>query len=488
MKPNLFAITYERLRSEPAWRLLTATLAPEVLALLQHLLYETERTLPASVLLERLTTELDEFRAKGRDLQGSAAYYVRDWLREGWLERRYPDGAGEEEYELSTAAVQALRLVAGLHTQRAVATESRLALVMDQLAQLSRQTDSDPISRLEQLYEERRRIDEEIGAVASGRVSVLEPERAVERLREIVGLAVELSEDFRRVRDDFTRLNRGFRERIIQGEGHRGQVLADLFAGVDLIAESPAGRTFTAFWNLLTDPEQSAQLEVSVDALASREFAAQLGREERLFLATLTRTLLERAGSVNNTQTGFARSLRAFVQSREYQEQRRLTQLLQSAKADALALRGELRPEQQTGLSLHLSNATYRSVGQWKLHDPTQAIVAGELTAAEVSEVRLEDIFEAVEQSEIDFRTLYANVRAILARSSQVSVGTLLERFPPPQGLGTVVGYVSIGVKHGEVSRQHREQVRWTTAHGAERTASIPLIYFLAERREELHG
>ncbi|WP_373926730.1 DUF3375 family protein, partial [Enterobacter hormaechei] len=33
--------------------------------------------------------------------------------------------------------------------------------------------------------------------------------------RQIIGLADELTEDFRRVRDDFEQLNRDFRERII---------------------------------------------------------------------------------------------------------------------------------------------------------------------------------------------------------------------------------------------------------------------------------
>lgn len=59
MKPQLYASAYERLRGEAAWSLLTAHLAPVVLALLQHLLYANERVLPASVLIERLHTGLE---------------------------------------------------------------------------------------------------------------------------------------------------------------------------------------------------------------------------------------------------------------------------------------------------------------------------------------------------------------------------------------------------------------------------------------------
>lgn len=486
MTAALHAATYDRLRKEAAWKLLSADLAPDVLALLQHLLYDTQRALPASVLHERLTTELAELRAQGRDLQGSAAQYVGQWLREGWLERRFPEGALEEEFELSAAAQQALRVVAGLQTSRAVATESRLSLVMDELAKLSRDTDTDPTSRLQVLQEERRRLDAQIAAVAAGDVPVLEDARAAERLREIVALAQELTEDFRRVRDDFARLYREFRERILQGEGHRGAVLEDLFAGVDVIAESGPGRTFAAFWKLLNDPEQSALLEASVDALAARPFVQVVGRDERRFLRGLTRTLLERAGSVNNTQTGFARSLRSFVQSREYQEHRRLTKLIQGATSLALPVREHLRPENPTGFELRLSMATFRSLGRWKLHDPVQPIQAGALESGDEAEVSIEDIAGQVALSEIDVRGLREQIRTVLEHQSQCSVGAVLQRFPASQGLGSIVGYVFLGTKHGQVSAEHRERVGWLTSAGESRFAYIPLIYFFREQRDDI--
>jgi hypothetical protein len=356
------------------------------------------------------------------------------------------------------------------------------------LQTLARDTDDDEFSRLERLYEERKQIDAQIDAVSRGEAPVLDQERAAERVREVIGLARELSEDFRRVRQQFNDLNRGFRERIIQDEGSRGQVLNDLFAGVDVIAESSAGRTFAAFWNLLTDPEQSSHLEAAIDSVTRRDFIRLLSKEDRVFLASMTRTLLARAGSVNNVQTGFARSLRTYVQSREYQEQRRLTTLLHSAKANALAVRDQLRPENLTGISLQLSSATYRSVGQWKLHSPPLTLSTGDLVAAAEAEISLQDVQSAVEKAEIDFRGLYANLREVLMQRSQITIGGLLEAYPPQQGLGTVVGYLTIGLKHGEVARERKERVHWNTQAGVRRAANIPLVYFVAERREELRG
>jgi hypothetical protein len=483
MKPSVYATTYQRLRGAPTWRLLAAHQAPDIVALLRYLLFDSVRSLPGSVLTEKLSIELAALRTQGRELGGTAAYYIRDWLSERWLERYLPEGADEETYELSGAALEALRMVDGLDVQRPVATESRLALVMSGLDTLARETDADPETRMARLLEERRRLDQEMDAVARGDATVLAPDRALERAREVIALARELTEDFRRVRQQFNALDREFRERIIRDEASRGQVLTDLFADVDVIADSAAGKTFAAFWGLLTDPEQSAQLEAAIEAVAKRDFARLLARDERVFLVTLIRTLLDGAGSVNNVRTGFARSLRGYVQTRAYQEHRRLGRLLQAAKVDALALRDRTRPDRLVGMSLALSTATYRSLSQWKLLDPPLTLMTDDLVAAEAAALSLEDIQAAVASAEIDMRALRATIREELMRHAQVTVGELIARHPPTQGLGSVVGYVDLGVRHGEIAPDRSEHVAWSTASGEARSARIPLIVFLARKQ-----
>jgi len=54
---------------------------------------------------------------------------------------------------------------------------------------------------------------------------------------EIIALADDLAGDFRRVRDRFEQLNRDLRERLMDNDASRGEVLEALFAGVDVIAD-----------------------------------------------------------------------------------------------------------------------------------------------------------------------------------------------------------------------------------------------------------
>lgn len=473
------------LRGKPLWRLLAADKAPMVLSLLQSLLLEQDKTLSSSVFHERLAREMDVLRDHGHELAQTAQAYVADWISEGWLTRRFPSGASEEEFELTADAAVALRFINGILRPRTTATESRLANVMQQLVRLAEETDTNPKTRMRALMAERERIDREIEALERGGVKTLPDERALERAREIIVLAEELANDFRSVRDAFDKLNRSLRQSLMESDGSRGQVLEALFAGVDLISESEHGKTFAAFWRLLTDGEQSAALLESLDEVTARPFAQQLELRERRFLQNLTATLMNEGGSVHDVIQQFARSLKTFVQSREFQEQRRLHGLLKDAQHAALQARPAVRPNAHIDFLLTLTSSRIRSVSQWELHDPTLSVTDASMPDAEVSELGLEVVEELVRQSEIDFRTLREHLRTMLASMSQVTIGQVLEHFPAEQGFGSVVGYVALGAKHGELT-ETVETVCWVGGDGVSRQGRVPTIYFVRERVLEL--
>lgn len=475
----------QALRAQPLWQLLAASKAPAFLGVLRSVLAEGDAALPSSVLQARVAREIDALRLAGDDLPQTAQAYVADWLRQGWLVCRLPDGAAEETYTLSVDAAAALRFAGTLMAPRASATESRLATVITQLTRLADDTDTNPETRIAALKAERARIDREIAALRGGVVRTLPADRALERAREIIALADELAGDFRRVRDDFDRLNRSLRQSLVENDGSRGEVLEQLFAGVDVIGQSDAGQTFAAFWRLLTDPLQSAALFEALETVVARPFAHRLTPRERRFLLGLTATLMTEGGGVHDVLQHFARSLKAFVQSREFREQRRLQSLLKQATQLALQAKEQLRPNQPLDFALILTSSRVRSVSQWQLYDPAERVADAAMAAEAPSALSLQAVADLVRQSEIDFRALRAHIRAALDLSPQVSVGALLAAYPAEQGLGSVVGYVALGARHGELTTG-TELVSWLGADQQPRRAHVPALYFIRERYAEL--
>lgn len=485
MKADKHIATYRRMRNQPLWRLLASDNGPTVIALLQSHFNENERSLPASILFERLTRDLEELRAQGDDFPQTAQAYVANWLSDGYLERRFPPGATEEEYELSTATVEAIRFLSAIAEPHSAATESRLSLVIQALEGLAEDTDADKQRRIERLKAEQARIDSEIEAIQKGQIRILPRDSALERTREIISLADDLTGDFRRVRDQFEQLNQDLRGRIMDSDGNRGEVLDSLFAGIDLIAESEAGRTFSAFWRLLTDPEQAAMLEESIDSVMSREFVGELDMRERHFLLRLTRNLLAQGGAVHEVLQTFARSLKHFVQSREYLEQRRVNQLVKEAQRAALAIKDEVKATESLEHSLELTSSRLRSLSQWVLYDPSLQAEPEAMREGEPPPIDLESVSELVAQSEIDFRTLKEHVCSLLEQLEQASIGDVLDHYPAEQGLGSVVGLLALGSRHG-IKGDSVETVAWVGEDDQGRRARIPKIFFLRDRLDEL--
>lgn len=481
MKVARLAEGYLELRQGRVWKLVAADHGPLIAALLQSLFTDEEKTLPVSVAVERMTRNLEVLRGQGHAMAQTAQAYLADWLTQGWLVRRFPAGAHEEVFELGAETVSALRWVAGLQKPRTSATESRLASVIQQVIRLAEETDANPKTRLARLRAERERLDQEIAAIESGGVRTLPDDRAVERAREVIIQAQELAGDFRNVRDAFDRLNRELRQNLMDSDSSRGEVLEHLFAGVDLIAESDPGRTFTAFWRLLTDGEQSYALSEALDAITARGFARRLESRERKFLQSLTAVLMGEGGEVHEVLQQFARSLKSFVQSREFQEQRRLHALLKQAQQAALAVRNHARPNATIDFTLSLTSSRIRSASQWALYDPNMRVPDSAMDDATQSELTIDAVEQLVRQSEIDFRMLREHIKATLLEVSQTTVADLLQRFPAEQGFGSVVGYVALGARHGEVAEQ-TQLVHWTGRDGTDRSARVPTIHFTRER------
>jgi hypothetical protein len=410
-------------------------------------------------------------------------------LRTGWPQGTWNGGSRQAHPRRNTnyprGLLAAIRFAAGLVEPRTMATESRLAVVIQQLVRLAEETDTNPETRVATLLSERERIDEQIEAIRHGRLQPLPEARALERVHEIIALADDLAGDFRRVRDRFEQLNRDLRERLMDNDASRGEVLEALFAGVDVIADSEAGQTFSAFWRLLTNPDQSSALDQAIDEVVSRDFAGQLDIRDRRFLLRLTPMLLEQGGMVHEVLQHFARSLRHFVQSREYLEQRRFNQLLKDAQRVALSLKDEVRATDTLEYTLPLTSSRLRSLAQWVLFDPAAQAPGGGMQEGEGAPIDLDTVGDLVAQSEIDFRVLRANIRAVLRERSQASIGEVMSRFPATQGLGSVVGYMALGARHG-VRSDRIETVEWEGQDERRRRARIPSLYFVRERVHEL--
>ncbi len=280
------------------------------------------------------------------------------------------------------------------------------------------------------------------------------------------------------MRARFEELNQELRISILAAEDSQSQVLDEVFRGVDLIESSDEGRTFSAFSALVRDPEQSAAFDDDIAAILDRDFSATLSLATRRSLRTLMRQMKDGSHEVSDILTEFARGLRRYVHSHEFQRDRVMRTLLQEGLAAAAPVSQELRPYDEIGIDLELSSVPLGSVGEVILHDPEEFNAGAELGEAADSEIDFAELIAVARESEIDFAELTENINSVVTSAHEASVAEVLDTYPATQGLASVVGLLSLASTYGHVDVGNREILTWTGVDGIARTAAIRRHYF----------
>lgn len=462
------ALAHQRIaESHAAWSILRAQNAHVVLAILEERLAGEQRRVPAPELFEQVTEDLEALRSAGFELPRTAQDYVADWRRAGIVIRRPSTEAREETFELSPGALAAMQFVEELHAPRRTVTESRLTTIQNMMSQLVAETDPDITSRLATLEAEKARIEDQIQRLSEGDFDVLDTDRAIERVDEILNLVTEVPSDFARVRQEVEGLNHELREQLIDSEDSRSQVLEDVFRGVDLLADSDAGRSFYGFYQLLLDPERGLEFEDAVRSITERDFANQLTAAQLRSLHRMLPLLQDRSSEVHQILTSFSRSLRRFVQTQRLAEERHLSRQLRAALKEALHVSDHVRPTEEYDIELHLSRLDQiSSISALRLKNPGDYRIQAIIEENRTGTVSLAQIQELARTMDIDMHELESNVNDVVGDHGTASIAEVLERFPATQGIASIVGLVVLGQEHGAWYRGNTETVRWNDRSG----------------------
>ncbi|RWR25003.1 DUF3375 domain-containing protein [Agrococcus lahaulensis] len=458
--------------TDAAFALLRAEHAPIIVALLSRHLGGQTRRMPAEEFVDLLDADLDALRSHFALPQTGVAYAAA-WRSAGWLVRRPAPAARAETVELSSEALRAIRIFEQIEQPRATATESRLMTIRDQVQRLAVETDPDGTRRREALERERAVIDAQIQAIGEGRFEPLDAARAKERVAEILRLAEDVPSDFQRVRARFDQLNHELMASLLDSDESQRSVVEEIFRGVDLIEQTDEGLTFSAFSALVLDTERSEAFEDDIASLLDRDLSHAMTTAERRFLRTFLHTLKLGSHEIHGVLAEFARGLRRYVQSQDFQRDRALQRSIRAALAAAQRAAEHVKPFHASGIELPLTSVELSSLGALAFHDPSEFVVDVHVVAHQPGLADLEQLRALARDTEIDFAELSGVVNDRLRGTAAVTVAALLDEWSATQGVASVVGLMTLAARHGRVSADETESVTWSGADGARRSARV---------------
>ena len=477
--------TLNQLRqSHPAWRLLRADHAPLVASFLQRVFIAPNvRVMTQADLIETLEDELFALRERlgAEAFPKPALDYLNDWtsVEKGWLRKFYRQGSDEPHFDLTPATEKAIAWLETLAARSFVGTESRLLTLFDLLKQMSEGSETDPLTRIAELYKRREEIDAEIARALTGDIAMLDDTALKDRFQQFMALARELLTDFREVEHNFRGLDRRVRERIALWEGAKGALLEEIMGERDAIADSDQGRSFRAFWDFLMSSSRQEELTALLDHVLALPPVAELKPDVR------TRRVhydwLEAGEHTQRTVAQLSQQLRRFLDDQAWLENRRIMDILHGIEAKALTLRESSLPSPL--MSIADTSADIELPMERPLYSPA--------IKALISDIALEsgnfdaDAAALYSQIVIDKAQLTRHIRHALQDRSQITLRELCEMQPLQHGLAELVAYLQLAsdVFKTVVDEETNELIIWKRGEqdgpGYTKQARLPRVIFI---------
>lgn len=478
-------MTYEYIQSLKANHKTLKLLGSEHIAFYLSFFYEAfvksgEVKQPHSKLLSWLDDYLFELNQTYNDaFAQDAKSYLDSWCSEsnGYM-RKFYDNEEEPVYELTPYAQKALEIVEGLQKREFVGSGGKFSLILRLLEELEFATSMDDTAKIERLEEKKREIDAKIARIKKGEYSGYDDTQIKESFMHLLEIARSLQYDFSEIEYNFKALNKEAMKQITLSKNEaKEDVLAFIFEKEKEIKQSDQGKSFAAFWQLVSDVERNDKMQKLLLQLYKLDIIKRIDSSERL--GDFSYTLLQNANKVNETTNKLIAQLRRFIDDRVRVENKRILELVESIQKSALELKDAgITPKEsffiegeRGDIFIPFARTLYRVKEEKQLQK-------------QLDETPIElDIESFQELFYIDEEELGEHIETLLQENSHITLGEVIEEFPVTKGVAEVVGYLSLAQRAFEsIIEEQKEIITILTKDGKQKRVRLPRITFLARK------
>jgi hypothetical protein len=305
----------------------------------------------------------DEGRPSGRTL-------CREWVAAQWLVRsNSPDG--DEQYSLTSHALEALGLIDSLAADRALMSESRLAMIVDAVHRWAERAEPDRDTQLARLDARITELEAERERLrAGGDLEQVDPDRMREGYANLIDLIRQLPSDFKRVEESVSTMHRSIVEDFRAELRPIGEILDDYLTRTDRLMEAtPEGRAFEGAFELLRDDDLLTRLRADISTILAHPFAAELSSTERRSFRNTVAILRQGIEDVLVQRRRLTATLRDQIVAHDVLRDRELDAVLRSVNRRLASWNAPGNQRERVPLALLPAAASTPHLRE-RLHDP----------------------------------------------------------------------------------------------------------------------
>ena len=429
----------------------------EILSFLDDYLYEINQTYPNSY-------------------PKSAKDYLDDFVsdKNGYLKRYYGND-GELLYELTPYTQKALEFLEGLQKREFVGSRTKFNIIFELLEELMFETNLSDEERIKKLQEEKKKIDEQIEAIKRKKDIRFDSSRIKEHFMLIEEQARKLKYDFSQIEYNFRDLNLSAMEQIASLQEAKDKVLTSIFDVEDSIRERDQGKSFFAFWQILTDINKSEKFSNMLEGLYKIKEIEEFDKSQKL--KNLKYDLLSNANKIAKVTSKLMEQLRRYLDDKVWVENKKILELCKQIEKKALEVK-ENPPNQKNFLTLLDTKVKIDSVFEKSLYTIKKEVeFEAKIKEENLDEIDLDSFYHLFY---IDEEKLKSNINFFLQKFPQCTLSQVVEKFPIKKGVAEVISYLSIA-KNSDSSLiiiEDKEQILVEDENGSKKLLTIPKIIF----------
>ena len=450
-------------------KLLRLKHAPLIISFLHQQFKQGHRIIiPQNELVEKLEDTIEFLHESNPGLFSRPAQeYLDQWCNEHKFLRKYYADNNELVFELTPATEKAISWLEELHHSDFVGTESRFLRIFEMLEEMATRSSEDVTDRLAYLEAQKSALEQEIETIQrTNKVERLSIRELRERFLEANEATRRLLADFREVEQNFRNLTRKVQEQQLQNEINKGAVVEQLLDADEQLRQSDQGRSFYAFWQFLTQPQQQNALQIYLDTIYNLPEIRPISEQQQT-LRRLKRSLLQAGDKIIQSNQRLAEQLRRMLDEQYVAENRRVAELIMGIKRLALNQVAE-PPADRTFIildgTLNVRLPLERPL--WKSsHKPTFDNDNLDVGTTELTQTDLTSLYS---RAYVDETRLQRQIDALLMRQPTITLRQLTQQYPIEQGLPEVITYFLIASADNNhtINEQTSEQVTLSSING----------------------
>ncbi len=388
----------------------------------------------------------DPDKEEETDNEKRARLYLDQWTDKGLLIKAPDDKTGEAYIELNAPTEKVLNWIdEALSQQRFVGTDSRFRDIFRKLKEVVELSTADPALRLEQLEQEKQRLEQEMEQIRqTGKVQIMEKHQVEENFIEISRMAKSLLADFKDVEKNFQQIGRNLYEKQTELIYAKGALLEIALDAWTTLKNEEQGKSFYAFWNFLQSDAQKEELRQLIHQFYQLLAEHGIVYGEDQFLKYLKRNLHQSGSRVLESNDRLAEKLSRVLAEKSMAERMRILELINEIRKYAhQAINNPL--QEDDFMELPLFDADIRLPLNKRMVLGQEDAMVVQSQPEEMDE--LPDFSGLFNQFFVDKKELEAHINELLDSHACVSLKEVTDRYPVTKGLSEIVTYFSIAAQ-----------------------------------------